>query len=283
MKKISVIFPKTQFDGLSDKIKNLKNLFKNKYEYKFLFVYDEIKPPSFKNIKDVKYLASDSESYNEQIKLGFEYLEGDCAVICDINDENYEEYLVNMIAKWETGIKIVRTKYQNINPTFWQKVGGFFVNLKNKVYNLFLQLFGYSKDSFCANTFQLFDKEVYELIQNIPEKNVYLRNNLSLINYSSTTIVTNKKIINHVDKLTWNWKFTVSIVLYSLLFISLILTLALFNVAKSNNSEYTFVAFMLFFIAGFGIFATYYLLNPILNNKLGFKQNTKKIDNDEYK
>ena len=266
MKKLTIIVPNTDFEKLNEFCDNLKPVLE-KYEYNYIFLHEKNKPNEFKASDNYAFMqVAEGSSLSEQINVGFINLKSNAVIIADMHTENYVKYVQNLIENWENGAKIVRLKYVKKVQTFWDKVKNFFVKIKNAFCNAYFAMIGLSKDSHCYNTFQLFDKDVYDLIQSMPEKNSYLRNSKCLSNFAEAEITTDEKMELNNHKMVWDSNLITATVLGSLFVLSLIVGIIV-SCVVSKKFTLTAVTLMFFFLVGFGGFAFYYFSKAYLKYK----------------
>lgn len=267
IKKITVVVPNTVDEKVDDFVQKVAGLFVN-YQFDFVFVTNENSVlESLENKKVVK--VKPDLSFNKRVVEAFNFLTGDCVIICDITNDDYEKYLKDMVSAWEKGSKIVRLEYKPNNLTFFQKIGKFFQKLHQKVLNFLISFGGLNKQLDCYNDFQLYDKSVYRLMVAIPEKNAYLRNFDELRYFPSSKVTTTEKIVVANDKPKWNKKFLISTILLSLFLVSILLTILLMPVAKQNNFALSFTAIMIFVLFGSLSIGLCFLYSALLDFKLG--------------
>lgn len=269
-KQISIIIPNCQYSEIGKIETRLAKTIPEGYEPVYIFVLKEQKQKG-NDQNHIFVNCPENLSLNSQIALGFSKVVGECAIVCNTESARYDEYVQEMISKWRLGAKIVRTKRST--PTdFWGKIGNFFVKLKNSVYNIFLKICGYSADSMCVNSFQLFDKQVYTLIKALPEKNAYFRNCLELKSFETVEISTSEKIKLKDDSLKWNTKLIVSASMLGLFVAFFVLSFVLYPLAKQHEASFTFVSLMILLCLGFSFGAVAFFYSAMLDNKIGYDE-----------
>lgn len=266
-KIISIIIPNFELNKLDEVETNLTTVVPNGMAKKLIFVGNDLNNVEPKD-NCVFVECEKNASYNAQITQGFSYATGECVIICDTASPRYIEYVQQMIISWQKGAKIVRLK--KVKPTkFWDKFKQFFVNLKNKIYNIFLSLSGYTVDNLCVNSFQLFDKQVYNLIKAIPEKNSYLRNCSEFSYFNTVELETDENIKLKNDELKWNAKLIVSLCMLGLFAIFFTLSFVLYPLASQRNAVFTFISLMILLNIGFVLGAVIFFFSGLMDNKLG--------------
>lgn len=269
-KEISIIIPNCSADNFAEIENKLSKTIPEGYDAVYIFVHNAKKEME-NNQTHIFVNCPEKLSLNSQITLGFAYARGECVIVCNAESDRYDEYVKEMISKWQMGAKIVRTKHSE--PTsFWGKVGNFFVKIKNAMFNAFLRLCGLSSDSLCINSFQLFDKQVYTLIKSLPEKNAYLRNCLELKSFETVLITTNEKIKLKDDGLKWNTKLIVSASMLGLFVVFFVLSFVLYPIAKQRNVNFTFVSLMILICLGLVFGTLGFFFSAVFDGKMGFDQ-----------
>lgn len=266
MRELTIIVPNTDFNKLNDFLSSTENVLR-KYHAHYVFLHSQNKPDDVSESEHQKFVLVDEHlSYSEQITKGFESVNGDAVIILDMHAKHVAQYLEQLVVSWEKGAKIVRLKYQKAKLSFWDKIANFFVNIKNALCNIFLSMIGLSKDSNCYNTFQLFDKDVFNLIASMPEKNSYLRNSKCLSNFAEIDVLTDEKIKIAKHKMQWDNNLTWSLVLFCLFVTTLIVGIIVACVIKKDY-KLTSVTIMLFMLVGFGGFSLYNFSKAYLKYK----------------
>ena len=244
MKKVSIISPVYEkVQNLSDVINKLAEIFKDKYDYQVLcYYYGQLPGTLISDSHFVYYRIEDGQGYDDCVTDGFSKVDGDCVIVADVNNENYLEYLQNLLKEWENNAEIVLVKEEKKKLNFIQKVGKFFVNLFNKTEDAILSFSGLYKDTRVMKTFQLFTKNVAELIKEFPEKNYYMRNFDSWGDYRVAILRTKEVIkVERHDKVWTNdliWavsSFGVSLVLI------LVLSLTANLIVPANRAMYVLI------------------------------------------
>ena len=196
MKKISIISP--IFDNVNrigQTVNGLLELFKDKYEVEGLY-YHSVELPNEIPADNhfLFYKIEKGQDYNYCVTDGFEKADGNCVIVANLDDVNYKDYIVKLLAEWENNAQIVLIKKEEKERNFFQKIGHFFAGVFHKLSNLILGMFGLSKDFRAMRTFQLFSDNVVEVIKEFPEKNYYLRNFDCWVDFRVTVLRTNAKI-----------------------------------------------------------------------------------------
>lgn len=265
MKKIVIIIPNAKLDNLVEFKNNIETSLAN-YETNFIFMHENVKTED-EALPNCTFIQVDEKmSYSQRITMAFKNLDYDAVIIADFTSPNYQEYISQLIKAWKGGSSIIRLKYKPAKQGFFYKVGQFFVKIKDAIVNSFAKLVGLSKDSKCYNTFQLFDKDVADLIENLPEKNSYLRNSKALANFNQSEIYTDEKIKIKNQKVGCDKFLITSIILFILFLTSLVLGIVFIPKAPQDK-VLTYVTFLLFLLVGFAGFGIYCLSKFYLKYK----------------
>lgn len=266
-KVISIIIPNFDINRLDEINANLTPLIPSGFCGKFILVGQNLKNQNLD--ENCVFIECDEKtSYNTQITQAFYHATGECVVVCDIESPRYVEYFQQILTSWLKGAKIVRLK--KVKPTkFWDKFKQFFVDLKNKIYNIFLKLSGYTVDNLCVNSFQLFDKQVFNLIKAIPEKNAYLRNCSEFSYFNTVELQTDENIKLKNNKLNWSAKLIVSACMLGLFVTFFVLSFVLYPIAKQKAVNFTFISLMLLLNLTFLSGSIIFFFSALMDNKLG--------------
>lgn len=195
MKKISIISP------LFDKVLRIPNVanellefFKDKYNFEVYFYHSVDLNENLVDDYHFNYLKiTDGQNFNDCIIDGFNRVNGDCVIVADLNNVDYLDYIIKLLVEWEAKAQVVLVKKHQPN-NFWGKIKKFFAKITHKLYDYLLGFVGLNSD-FCAyKNFQLFGKEVVEVIKSFPEKNYYLRNFDCWVDFRVSVLYTNKKV-----------------------------------------------------------------------------------------
>lgn len=191
MRKISIIAPiLNNFNRVEETMSGILELLKDKYEFEVFYYYCGKLPKDLATDTNFLFLeTSPDKTFDDCVTMGFEKADGDAVIVADLNNVNYKDYITKLILEWEVNAQVVLVKKEKKITTFWQKVGDFFVKLKNKFYNFMVGLGGLNKDFMAFRTFQLFSREVAEVIKEFPQKNYYLRNFDTWIDFRVSVLI----------------------------------------------------------------------------------------------
>lgn len=220
MKKISIIAPVfekvTKIDEILQKV---SGFFAEKYDFEILAYCDKVFPQDIEDYRLTVINTNGNRDFNQCVIDGFERAAGDCIIIADINNKNLLDYLTKMLVEWEAKAQVVlikKSKKPNIFARLWQKFT-----------NLLLSFAGLHSNFYAYNNFQLFSREVAEVIKSFPEKNYYLRNFECWVDYRVSILYGNEKL--KVKNKTKNFTKDSALSLTSFLMLAGIVCLVVFG------------------------------------------------------
>lgn len=234
MKKVCIISP--VFDNIyriPQTIAELDEFFKDKYNFEVLYYYSKPLPDSLpKDERFSFYKIKDGQSFDDCVTDGFEKCDANCVIVADLSNINYKDYLLKMLVQWENNSQIVFLKKDDTRNTFFKKIGGFFVDLWQKIYTFILGLAGLCKDLGGCRSFQLFSERVVAVIKEFPQKNCYLRNFECFVDYKTTYLYTTQILKTKKHNKIWTLDFILAV---SSFFAFLALLLVVIFTAKLIN------------------------------------------------
>ena len=156
-----------------------------KCQYEIIFVNDGsfdktdnvIKKQIEKN-KNIK-LISFNRNFGHQMALsaGYKNAKGDAVISLDADLQDPPEIIPQMIGKWEKGAKIVYAKREK------REVDGFFKKLTAQTFYKFINFLSDTPIPNDVGDFRLLDKEIVNLLNNLPEHSRFLRGLVAWGNY----------------------------------------------------------------------------------------------------
>ena len=196
MKKVSIISPVFEnVNRISQTMTGLIEFFNEKYEFEVFYYHSAELPQN--RIEDPRFIFIKTEpkqSHDDCVKDGFEKATGDCVIVADLDNVEHKDYLLKLLIEWENNAQIVLVKKDKGKQNFFQKIGGLFVKLAHKIQDVVMSIAGLSKDFRALRTFQLFARNVVEVIKEFPEKNYYLRNFDCWVDFRVSVLKTKSKV-----------------------------------------------------------------------------------------
>lgn len=191
MKKISVIIPVYNEEKMIPKTADVISsiLETSDIDYELLFINDGSKDMSWAAIAQeceknacVKGICF-SRNFGKEAAMfaGFECAEGDCAVIIDCDLQHPPEKIVEMYRLWEEGYEVVEgVKSDRGRESFLHR---FCAKLFYKIISRITKL-----DMENASDFKLMDRKVIDVLNAMPERNVFFRALSSWVGFKSTQV-----------------------------------------------------------------------------------------------
>ena len=274
MKKISIISPVFKnVLRISNVNVELLSYFKDKYNFEVFYYYTGDLKNSIKDDYHFKYIKIDNQNFNDCVVDGFNRADGDCVIVADLNNADYLNYIIKMLMEWETKAQVVLVKKNN-STSFWGKIKNFFAKIGQKIYDLLLSFVGLNADFCVYKNFQLFSREVAEVIKSFPQKNYYLRNFDCWVDYRVSILYTNKKVkVKNKTKI-----FTKDLIycfcsLFLMVSSIVLVCLGKNAVAKTNMS--TFILIGVGLSVCLGVFSLFCLYRWFIYKKTLLKMNMK--------
>lgn len=160
------------------------------YEYEIIFVNDGSKDNSL--VYMVELLQSDknlkiinlSRNFGHQLAItaGLDNAKGDCAIILDSDMQDPPLFIKDLTSKWEEGYEIVNAKRKSRHD-------GIFKNFTAKIFYKFLNSILTNKIPENVGDYRLLDKKAVTILQNIKEKDRYLRGLSTWIGFKQTEVL----------------------------------------------------------------------------------------------
>lgn len=270
MKKVSIISPVFQkVNRVNETMSGLIELFEGKYEFEVIYYYQGNLPegtgkdPRFTFIKLEK-----KTSHDECITEGFKIATGDCVIVADLDNVNYKEYIRELIVQWEDKAQIVLTKKDESNLNFFQKIGRLFTKIGHAISNIFTAFANLNKDFRVMRTFQLFARNVVEVINEFPERNYYLRNFDCWVDFRVSIMYVKEKIRvkRYQKKSTADlWTFLSTFIVCVGMIFALIFTTSM--IPANNQSMYSIIGIGITVVMGaVALFSLYHYILYIKTN-----------------
>jgi len=194
---ISVIIPvfneekniQSLYNRLSQVMQNLG------VSYELVFVNDGSKDASIglikvlaKKNKEVKYIDF-SRNFGHQIAVtaGLDKTIGDAVVIIDADLQDPPELIAEMYQKRKEGFEVIYAKRKN------RKGESFLKLLTAKVFYRILSKMTSISIPVDTGDFRMIDKKIVEVLREMPEKNKYLRGQISWVGFKQTFVEYNRE------------------------------------------------------------------------------------------
>jgi len=191
-KMISIVSPVYNEEGNIKvfylELKKILDLFD--YDYELIFVNDGSKDNSLVYLVELAQsdhrvkIISLSRNFGHQLAItaGLDYSKGDCLIILDSDMQDPPLVIRELLSKWEDGYQIVNAKRRS-------RQDGFFKNLSAKIFYKFLNSILTNKIPENVGDYRLLDKKAVNILQNIKEKDRYLRGLSTWIGFKQTEVL----------------------------------------------------------------------------------------------
>jgi dolichol-phosphate mannosyltransferase len=194
-KLLSVIVPTyNEEKGIDEFYRRTKSVLVQlapRFDHEIIFVNDHstdntlIKLQHLANADSVVRVLNFSRNFGNQIGItaGIDISSGDIAVVIDDDLQDPPEIILNFIAKWDKGYKVVygvRPKRQGVNPLF---------KLTAKLYYSVIGGLSDTKIPKDTGDFRLIDRVVIETLKKIKEENRYYRGLVAWVGFPQIGVV----------------------------------------------------------------------------------------------
>lgn len=194
-KLLSIIIPTyNEEHGIEEFYRRTKNVLVKlspRFEHEFIFVNDFSTDNTFEKLKflastdpSVK-LVNFSRNFGNQIGItaGIDFSRGDIAVVIDDDLQDPPEIILNLIAKWDKGYKVVygvRPRRQGVGLLF---------KITAKLYYRVIGSLSDTKIPNDTGDFRLIDRVVIETLKKIKEENRYYRGLVAWVGFPQIGVV----------------------------------------------------------------------------------------------
>ena len=189
-KKISIVVP-TYFnekgvDEFCRRTKGFLKILEQRFEHEIIFINDGSTDKTFEKLKLIQSqdpsikIINFSKNFGNQIAIaaGLDRASGDCVVIIDDDLQDPPEVIINFLAKWQDGYKVV----YGVRPK--RKGVGFCFKLIAKAYYRLLEKLSETKIPVDTGDFRLMDKVVVYNLRQMKEENLYYRGMVPWLGFS---------------------------------------------------------------------------------------------------
>jgi glycosyltransferase involved in cell wall biosynthesis len=189
-KLLSVIVPTyNEEHGIDEFYRRTKNVLVKltpRFDHEIIFVNDFSTDNTLQKLKLISQtdplvkLINFSRNFGNQIGItaGIDFSRGDLAVVIDDDLQDPPEIILNLIAKWDKGYKVVygvRPNRKGVNPLF---------KLTAKLYYRVIASLSDTKIPNDTGDFRLIDRMVINVLKQIKEENRYYRGLVSWVGFS---------------------------------------------------------------------------------------------------
>lgn len=192
--KGSIVIPVYNEEVFIEKFfKNIKNKISSEIEFEFVFVDDgstDYSPKILRKIADnfrnIKIVTLE-KNYGKQVAItaGMKHSSGDFVLIVPITPYNAHIAINKAIEKWQSGKQIVRAiRDENAKKQSSNKISSYFISLMKKLFKI-------ESDFLPKATVELYDRQVVDVLNALPEKNMLLRSVDSWLGYEVDEFVYN--------------------------------------------------------------------------------------------
>lgn len=194
-KLISIVVPTYNEEyGIEEfyrRTKNILNLLSPRFEHELMFINDYSTDNTFEKLKIIALndnavkLISFSKNFGNQIAItaGIDFARGDIAVIIDDDLQDPPEIILNMIAQWDNGYKVV----YGVRPK--RRGGSPFFKLTAKLYYRLIGGLSDTKIPNDAGDFRLIDRVVIDTLKKIKEENRYYRGLVAWVGFPQIGVI----------------------------------------------------------------------------------------------
>lgn len=270
MEKICFIAPVEEIKNLNVLAGNITDICQNEYDFNIIVLCDKEVPSDVVLPRSVVYVKTENTmNFDSKISLGFQYTIGyDLTIIIDFNNKNYKNYIQGMLQNYSEGSDVVYVKKDVKKDGFFNKIKNFFVNIYRGVAKLFFRMIVGTDELDVYNGFQLFSKNVTEIILSLNENNKYLRNFDCWNGFKVSYVLSDKKEKQARHEKFWNKKNIVGTILSVLAIVTFVVCLSTCHLLPLS-SRFIYLSCGLTLTVGFSFFGVYNLSKNSVDKKLG--------------
>ena len=194
-KLLSIIVPTyNEEHGIEEFYRRTKNVLLNlapRFKHEIIFVNDFSTDNTYQKLEQLAEkdpavkLINFSRNFGNQIGItaGIDYSRGDIAVVIDDDLQDPPEIILNLIAQWDKGYKVVygvRPKRQGVNPIF---------KLTAKMYYRVIGSLSDTRIPKDTGDFRLIDRVVIETLKKMKEENRYYRGMVAWVGFPQIGVI----------------------------------------------------------------------------------------------
>lgn len=189
---ISVIIPVyNEEDNINMLYERLKKVLEQlTKQYELIFINDGSKDNSIALVKalskqhpEVRYIDF-SRNFGHQVAVtaGLDKSRGDAVVIIDADLQDPPELIIDMYNKMKEGFQVVYAKRKQRKGESWFKLwtAKMFYRLLSRITSISIPV--------DTGDFRIMDKKIVQILREMPEKNKYLRGQISWIGFNQTYV-----------------------------------------------------------------------------------------------
>ncbi len=192
MTNISVIIPVyNEEDNIQPLYERLKSVMQNmKVTYELIFVNDGSQDKTIRLVKALAYKTKEvkyidfSRNFGHQIAVtaGLDKANGDAIVIIDADLQDPPELIAEMYEKMKEGYEVVYAKRKKRSGESVMKLwtASMFYRILSRITSISIPV--------DTGDFRIMDKKIVEILRQMPEKNKFLRGQISWIGFNQTFI-----------------------------------------------------------------------------------------------
>lgn len=270
MEKICFIAPVEENDKLDILADDIKNICGNEFDFNIIALCSKELQSDIELPQSVVYVKTEENmNFDSKVTLGFQYTIGyDLTIVLDYSNRNYKIYIKNMLQNYNEGSEVVYVKNEVNKIGFFNRIKNFLINSYKNISKLFFRMIIGTDELDVYNGFQLFSKNITEIILSLNENNKYLRNFDCWNGFKVTYVLTNKKEKQKTNIKFWNKKTILGIILSTLSLITFVVCLTT-HTLMPISVRFIYLASAFTLTAGLLFFGIYNLYKDHINKKLG--------------
>lgn len=163
-------------------------------------------------------------TYNDIFKKAMTLIKGEILLLGDAKINNLSFIFSKCVEKYLNGanVVLVKKKYSGFKK--------FLMNISQSFYNFFIKIFTGKKDRLNIISLGLYDKNVLDVFQTLPDKCCFLKNTKDLFGFSSKTIYIDSNVETYKLNFAKKTFSLLSAIISLSLFIILLITAILLNI-----------------------------------------------------
>jgi glycosyltransferase involved in cell wall biosynthesis len=140
------------------------------------------------------YFINLSRNFGQQnaLRAGYEHASGKAVICMDADLQNPPEIIISMLEKWQQGYEVVICKRKNA-----VQHGGFIKGISSKMFYRILSAISDIPIEQHSPDFRLIDRQLVDLIKQMPEKDIFFRGMISWMGFKRAVIEYNHGLRIH--------------------------------------------------------------------------------------